>query len=383
MNRRRLHIALLAAVAGLLVLAALYQIKGNLGLIVGGGPGDAVDLRGRELEHAFFVNGANPFDHMTASQPPWGYPFGLLLTWPAWPYTRVYFAVLNAIALGFLMWWAYQQAAGESRSRRWLLAASVAAFGGSCTATQVGQVGIIVTALLAGALWCEQTGRHYRSGLLVGLALIKPTIAAPFAAALLIGGRYRAAASVAAYAAAASGVTWAVTGASPIHMMLQLAASAASYLDEGTLGLVDLLAAWGVMSSTQVALTPILVAVPALIMMAIWRHSLVLLFAVAAVSGRLWTYHKFYDDVMLVFLLVPLGVIAFRTRARPAPAIVAFILVGAVSWIPGRLLAEPLVQMLQLVVWPSALIYLLVASRQRVGAVQPAPAPALEHVHAS
>ena len=43
------------------------------------------------------------------------------------------------------------------------------AFGGSCTATEVGQVSIIVTALLAGALLCDRHNRPWLCGLLVAL----------------------------------------------------------------------------------------------------------------------------------------------------------------------------------------------------------------------
>ena len=374
------HLVLLCVLA-LCALGAAYQIKGNVDLIGGTTPGSAVDLRSRDLELVMFVQGQNPFDYMTASQPPWGYPLGLILTWPAWPEVRVYFAVLNAAALAFLMWWAYRQAGEAPREVRLLMMAAVFAFGGSCTATEVGQISIVVTALLAAALWFDQSQRHGLCGLFVALAMIKPTIAAPFAVALVVTGRFRAAAAAASYGLAAAGATWLITGASPFHMLQQLSTSAASYVGDGTLGLVDVLGALGVGSSAQVALAPLIVAVPGLVLMARSRPSLGLAFAVAAVWGRLWTYHKSYDDVMLVFLLVPLGVLAFERRSRGALA--AFVGMGLLAWIPGRLLVLPEIQMLQLAVWPFALAFLILSARAGSAAPAASTSPAkLERLHA-
>ena len=65
---------ILACALALGALGAAYQIKGNIDLLLGEERGAAVDLRNRDKEHALFVRGQNPFDHMEASQPPWGYP---------------------------------------------------------------------------------------------------------------------------------------------------------------------------------------------------------------------------------------------------------------------------------------------------------------------
>jgi hypothetical protein len=371
----------LAAAIALLALGGAYQIKGNYDLIAGSHASSAIDLRNRDIEHALFVGGQNPFDSFDASQPPWAYPFGLVLTAPPWPAVRTYFAVINALALAFLMWWAYREPRDAPAEVRLLLMAAVFAFGGSCTATEVGQVSIVVTALLAGALLCDRAHRDYACGLLVALSLIKPTISVPFAIALLVTRRYRAAAAAAAYGAAASAITWAVTGASPFYMLQQMAASAAKYVGDGTLGVMDMLAAFGIVSAAQVALTPVIIAIPAMLLMAMGRHSLTLAFAVAAVWGRLWTYHKSYDDVMLAFLLIPLGVLAFRERSRTALA--AFALVGLLAWIPGRVLAVTEIQMLQLVVWPASLAVLVLCARRGVAVdVERAPSTRLEHLHA-
>jgi hypothetical protein len=351
--------------AGLLALALVYQVKGTLDLVWGTTPGSAVDLLNRDREQALFTAGENPFDHGTGSQPPWGYPSGVLFTWPEWPEVRAYFAVVNLAALFVVMWWAYRAGPADRRDVRWLLAGAVAAFGGSVTATEVGQIGIVVTALLALSLWCDERGAHWWAGALVAVALIKPTISGPFAVALLLTGRYRASAAAAAYVVIASIVTWLVTGATPWRMLGQLAQAAGTYADDGTFGLVEVLGPLGVPPPLLNPMAALIVTVPGIALVWRCRPSLPYAFAVAAVWGRLWTYHKSYDDIMLVFLLVPLGVLALRATAVPA-AVASFGVIGLLAWLPGRLLALDAVQIAQLLAWPVALaVVLLAAGRAR------------------
>lgn len=352
---------LLACALALFGLGAAYQIKGNLDLVAGQTPSSAIDLKNRDMEQRFFMEGKNPHDYMVGSQPPWAYQFGQLLTWPAWPAVRVYYAALNMLALAFLMLWTYREARDVPAEGRWLLTAAVFAFGGSCTATEVGQVGIIVTALLAGALWCERAGHHAWCGVLVAMAMIKPTIAAPFALALIVAGRYRAATAAALYGAVASAITWVVTGTSPMIMLEQMASYSTGYIRAGTFGPVDLAAMLGA-SPAAMVWVPLLLAVPGLALMAMVRPSLPLCFAVATVWARLWTYHKSYDDIMLIFVLVPLGVLALG-RARSPAAAIAFFAMGVLAWIPGRILAIEAVQIVQLAVWPIALVVLVQLAR--------------------
>lgn len=342
------------AACGLLALTVVYQGKGNLDLVWGRDPGSAVDLMNRDHEQALFTQGKNPFDHKTGSQPPWGYPAGVLFTWPDGEAVRPYFALVNALALLGLLWWTYWALPDGRPDERWLLVAAVGAFGGSCTATEVGQIGIVVTALLAAALWCDARGHEWWAGLLVAVSLIKPTMSGPFAVALLVAGRWRASAVAAGYGVVASLVTWGVTGATPWHMLGQLARGAGGFANEGTFGLNHVLEAIGVAAALRNPMAALLVTLPGLALMWKVRQSLPLTFAVAALWGRLWTYHKSYDDVMLAFVLVPLGVLALRRPLFSATTVV-FGLMGLLAWVPGRVLALEPVQIAQLLVWPVAL----------------------------
>jgi hypothetical protein len=69
----------------------------------------------------------------------------------------------------------------------------------------------------------------------------------------------------------------------------------------------------------------------------LWKYrsrSPLILFAIPAVIGRLWMYHRRYDDAMLVFLLVPLGLLAL-SRRTPA-TLVSFLIVGLSLSAPPR-----------------------------------------------
>jgi hypothetical protein len=69
----------------------------------------------------------------------------------------------------------------------------------------------------------------------------------------------------------------------------------------------------------------------------LWRQaSMLTLFALAGVTARLWTYHRGYDDLIGVFLLLALGVIGLE-RQRDA-AIAAFLVMGLTLWLPARLM---------------------------------------------
>lgn len=338
-------------------LALIYQAKGNYLLVLGPDDSDAVDLFHRTQEQGFFEQGKNPHDYMTGSQPPWGYPVGWLLTWPKWPAVRIYFAVINIVAQAVIAAWVWRFSQ-LARLEKACLILSLLAFGGSCTATEVGQISIVVTALLVGALWCDTAGKSSGCGLLVALSLVKPTISLPFVAAILMTRRWIALQVLVVYCAAATTFCWVVTQTTPWHMLRQLAEKAADYIDHGTIGLVDVLKACGIPPAQITLLTPLLVVLPSLLCMLLCRKSLLISFAIAAVGGRLWTYHKSYDDIMLLFLLFPLGWLACRRRSI-SPALILFLLIGILAWLPGRWLALREVQLLQLVAWPFALGYIL------------------------
>jgi hypothetical protein len=90
--------------------------------------------------------------------------------------------------------------------------------------------------------------------------------------------------------------------------------------------------------------------------------SLLTLFAIASAIGRIFTYHRVYDDVMLVFLLLALLQLAF---SQPHWLNIALtIVVGLTLWLPASFqkIADPYWTVLQLIIWSIALVYLLLNS---------------------
>jgi hypothetical protein len=88
--------------------------------------------------------------------------------------------------------------------------------------------------------------------------------------------------------------------------------------------------------------------------------SLLTLFAIAAVIGRVFTYHRSYDNVMLVFLLLAVLQLAFSNPHWFNILIAA--LVGLTLWLPP--VVEKIVphywNILQMMIWLLALIYLVI-----------------------
>jgi hypothetical protein len=94
--------------------------------------------------------------------------------------------------------------------------------------------------------------------------------------------------------------------------------------------------------------------------------SLLTLFAASCVMARLCTYHRIYDDVMLVFLLLAFLKIVYQNPQ--IPKIVVFILLGLSLWLPSgfsSFMDSPWT-IFQFMIWVIALGYLLVDEAQQI-----------------
>jgi hypothetical protein len=98
---------------------------------------------------------------------------------------------------------------------------------------------------------------------------------------------------------------------------------------------------------------------------ALRTHDLLYSFAIAGVLARVWTYHKSYDNVLLIFLFIALAELAIRpNRYRLLHWAVAG-LVGLTLWIPSRVSAVEHVQLAQIAIWLSATAFLIVVVKKR------------------
>jgi hypothetical protein len=142
---------------------------------------------------------------------------------------------------------------------------------------------------------------------------------------------------------AATNDVWLVTGANPIRwlrdagMNVQMAVKLCAA--------IGIAAALGLMHRFRAA-------------------SLDVLFAIAAVVSRFWTYHKSYDDLILIFVMVPVARAAFE-RHRAGLWLV-LLLLGVSLWVPSRLeKTNVLFHAFQCVTWIGSLVVLLWSARER------------------
>src|SRR5262249_52953930 len=107
-----------------------------------------------------------------------------------------------ALACGFLFWWIGRLAGAVAWERAELVSAAFANIAIAQTLIN-GNYGILVVALLAGCFLLDQSRRPVSAGLLMGLAMTKPTIAGPFWVVLLVRRRWAALFASTAYLLAA------------------------------------------------------------------------------------------------------------------------------------------------------------------------------------
>ncbi len=375
----------IAALACLLtVLAAVYLARGLWNLAMD--DPSAGDLRMRWSAQRYVFERQNPYDvqaHVWTLQegreppvterrveprsdlgapgivgdPPWAFVSGALLFAPGWPAVRWTYAALNLLALGGIGRWAWKQGRPFGWRGAWLLSASALALGAHSTTLGVGQTGTIVVALLAAALMLEERGKSAGSGFLVGVANLKVNVAAPFLLPFLARRRVTALGAAAAYWTVSSCLVWWWIETDPVECLRQMLWGA-SILEEADAGVLSLLARAGVGG-------PLAVAVLAggtcclgwwILRRLVDRPPLVA-FAVACVVARLWTYHRVYDNVLLVFLLVALGVAFLRERS--ARYACGFLAVGFSLWTPTRFADGAGLATVHLLIWLAGATLLL------------------------
>jgi len=357
---RRLKLTLVACLA---VLSIAYLGKGfYFGIFK-----DGADVFRRWTEERFVLGQlqdprlAAMFARRGVVYPPWSYFPGIFLFWLPWPQVRAWYALINLACLismiGFITWYAREQ----SKLDRLLIVLSVTAIGALCTNLGVGNYGLIMIALLAGAYRADEAGRPTLSGLLLGVAMLKPQIAAPFLLVALLRGRFRALAAAAIYLVAATVAIWIISGIDPL-LMLKQSVQMAGMFAQTTDGLLTVVLDAGVPFRLAAPLTALLCI--AIFGPILWRYrdrSPMLLFAIAAIMSRLWTYNLNTSNLILVFLLLALWRLAIETRDLRATAL--FIAVAASLWVPASLSNHHVVQLAEHLTWLAGIIGLLILDR--------------------
>jgi Glycosyltransferase family 87 len=387
--------ALLAVLCVLLAGTSLmYWYKGLSYLVIHPEPPN--DLRLRWVDERYVFAGENPYDVFFANResdatrrpmwsqrptsplpgigvpdnagyPPWAFFAGAIFYWPGWPAVRPYFAVFNVLFGVLTFAWAYRVGRSFGSIAALTLALSCTACSANSTTLGVGQYSIVITGLLVGAIWLIDQRQRAGGGVMLGLALTKPITAGPYCLPSLFRGEWTTLIGLAGYLIVADAVIWPVTKTNPIEMVLQMLHAGQAYMSATSFGPLSILLSLGMPESKAVALAAISVLGIGAVLMWIWRQAAMLAqFAIASVVGRLWTYHRLYDNVMMLFLLVALGEMAIRSR-KPLHVIM-FLIVGLTLWAPGKACDHFAFQVFQDAAWTIGLGVLLAFTPRRATA---------------
>jgi hypothetical protein len=392
------RIAIRAAESLLLLLSVAYLLKGTYYLTLSPYKDAACDLNMRWTEQQYVLRGQNPYDAYTRifgdelwtpetadarrarvaadcgipnttlgpNYPPWSYATGIVLMWPAdWASVRLLYCLFNLAAWCFIGWAAYRVGESAQRGMGLLFSAATLAASSICSALGNGNYGVIILAALIAALWFDEKRRPLLAGLMLGIALSKPTIALPFLLPFLVKRRWGTLCVAIVYICAGGCLTWFMTGTDPLTMFRQMIEYSKYWGVTTGADIVFVLAQLGVERELALKVAAVSIGGLGLAVLFAWRRSSMLtLFAITAVVARFWTYHRAYDNMMLVFLFWALGLVALRRRDI-LPWIAAAVL-GISLWLPWSAIDNRVMEMLLLISWIGCgVVFLILAPRTK------------------
>ena len=343
-------------------------------------PTGAVDLRVlHALERRWFTGEPVYFGKSGGLYPPASY----LILWPllGWlPVTpaRWIWAASSLLALGLLVWLMLLETGADRTEEQVFLALIPLAMYSTGATIGNGQLTVhVLTVLVIGLLRIARRRDSRRADLLGTLmlvfALVKPSVSVPLLWVVL--SVPRAVCSLLLVAAAHGGLSLYAASFQRSGLVtltrrwLQYSATRAA--GSGQLNLHAWLHSLGL--GQQILLGSLLV----LVVLGLWtyRHRAVdtwLLMGVTALGARVWTYHAWYDDLLILLPMIALFRVAKRGPAADgsdviAGALLALTLVTTLA--PGGLYLLPppwkgLYLAAQLAVWLAVLVFLLDRARR-------------------
>lgn len=298
---------------------------------------------------------------LPAAYPPPTFVTFLLWTLPGWRATCLLVGAWNLVMLAVAMFWAYRIGARFGREQGWLMAVTVAAVSSICTLLRNGQVGMLSVGFLAAALLCEEENRPIAAGFLLGLSALKPTIAGPFFFIFLVRRQWLVLFSAAMYMAVAIVALWAVTGAPPWDMYKEMIYAPKIAGLEGY-GPEDWLKSAGVNYSMAEWIPGAVGVIAGLAIAYTYRRIPILpLTGMMSVIARLWAYHRMYDNVTLIFLLVALG--ERMLRRKDGFSVAMFLIIGISLWFPAAATVYEAFRAYQMLAWVGGLAALCIMWR--------------------
>lgn len=346
----------------------------------------AIDLDMRYREVKGWFRGLPVYRSIgTAVHPPASYVIlGIAFNVLSWPVVKALWFAASLVAVGWLSSLLVRQSNSRTRDERIFIGVMPFALYATGAAMGNGQLVVFVLPLAISALLMltrpSLPGRDLWLGsLLMLVALVQPTIAAPFfwivmfcaprmRAAMIVVAGYIVL-TVVALSFQKNAMAGAGAAGDPIGLMqvwTQRAQSGSAYGSiTGGYGTVhDVLAEFGLRKWNWPASILLLLLVGAWILRQ-RRSEIWVLMGVAAIVARVWTYHRWYDDLLLIVPLISLFRLSRlmtlgRTPRRIAAGI--FVWVWAFLLAPGVLYTVPSPQVLvaiQIAGWMAALVFLV------------------------
>ena len=291
--------------------------------------GQALDLGSRYSAVRLWFGGAGLYEQSSSTYP----PASQLLLWPLLGWASLetasrLWALLCALALGWLAVLCVRRETIASHSMRWFAAMTMLSLTATSSAIWLGQLIPLLLAALVGAMFLlhppngakangAQFGwqREWLAGALLLFALVKPSVTAPFLWLVLWSpARPRVAVGVlVGYGILTMAALWFQQDAArEVAVWAQTVNRNNAELSEGYANLRAWLAAIGLKPLSH----PL--ALLALLWLGWWtfRHrdrDRLLLLSVTALVARLWTYHNLYDDLLLAIPMLLLLQVGART----------------------------------------------------------------------
>jgi len=361
----------------LMIVAALYRLVNEYSRLVWEpGPSGAVDLRFyHDWVHRWFAGEPIYTRGPGAAEYP---PASYVILWPllGWldlTQARWFWAVTSAVALTWLVALIVRESGADRPTERVFVALLPLSMYAASAAIGNGQVIVyLLPALVGGLILLRSVRGGWREDLAAAAALlvtlVKPSIAVPFFWIVLFRQRrLRPILLIGAGYVALTLFATAFQNANPVALLLDSVINGAAQATRGgyanlhswlaALGLQD----WSLFGSA-------LAIGGAGLWSYRYRHAdLWLLMGVMALVARFWTYHRLYDDLLVLLPMIALFRITKGSPIADGSDVMAGILLAA-AWVaalaPARLLTYPppwslLFEAGQTVVWAALLIFLV------------------------
>jgi hypothetical protein len=256
---------------------------------------------------------------------------------------------------------AYQIGVTYGRSKALFSLTASLAISSHKSTLEMGQYGIIINALLIIIFWLIERNKNILTGLILGVAMVKPNISAFYFLILIIQRRFKAILSFSLYLILGSINIWIITKLTPFYMLNKIFDQSKYFADKGYSG-IHAFTAMGFDPKQATLLLGLIGIFVITIMIYLCRnYSLLNLYAICCVIARVCTYHRIYDNPMLIFLLLAMIKITFE---KPNNLNIIFLsLVSLSLWLPAIAIDFANLELTQIIIWIIALGHLLIQSR--------------------